>query len=72
MLLKKNNESILDIRKFETKCLDCLYCKYNGTCDITKVVGSKKTLQDICMIIRQYGRYYFIANKLKMKYIVIK
>lgn len=43
MLLKKNNESILDIRKFETKCLDCLYCKYNGTCDITKVVGSKNT-----------------------------
>lgn len=71
MLLKKNIDSILDIRKFE-KCLGCLYCKYNGTCEITKVVGSKNTLQDICMITRQYGRYYFIANRLKTKYLVMK
>lgn len=71
MLLKKNIDSILDIRKFEHKCR-CLYCKYNGTCEITKVVGSKNTLQDICMITRQYGRYYFIANRLKTKYLVMK
>jgi len=72
MLLKKKFKSILDIRKFEYECLDCLCCKYNGTCDTTKIFGSEKTLNYFCMLVREYGRYYFIGNKLKTKYLVMK
>lgn len=72
MLKKKNIESLLDIRKFESECTDCLRCRYNETCDITKLVGTNKTLQDICFILRIYGQRYFTASKQKTKYLVIK
>ena len=70
MLLKKN---IVDIREFESECLDCSGCKYNGTCDTDKIFRSaEKTLNYLCMLVREYGRNYFIANKLKIRYRVIK
>ena len=70
MLLKKN---IVDIREFESEGLDCSCCKYNGTCDTTKIFRSaEKTLNYLCMLVRKYGRYYFIGNKLKTKYLLIK
>ena len=72
MLVKKNEESILDIRKFESECLNCSCCRYNGICHMTEVVGSKKTIQDFCMITREYGKFYFTRNKLKTRYLVIK
>ena len=72
MLKKKNIKSLLDIRKFEFECIDCSCCRYNETCDITKLVGTNKTLRDICFILRTFGQQYFTASRQRTRYLVIK